>query len=57
METGVWRVVVQFQAEETGPEAGDTQMQLEAAGAQNVMWGVSEDEAELEPRRQIGIQM
>lgn len=34
------RVVVQFQAEETWPEAGDRQMELEAAGAQNVMGGV-----------------
>lgn len=58
METGVWRVVVQFQAEETSwPEAGDRQMQLEAAGAQNGMWGMSEDDAELELKRQIGTQV
>lgn len=57
METEVWRVVVQFQAEEMSwPEAGDRQMQLEAAGTQNVMWGVSE-EAEQELKRQRGIQM
>lgn len=54
---GVWRVVVLYQAEETSwPEAGDRQMQLEAAGAQSVMWGGSEDEAELELKRQMGIQ-
>lgn len=42
----MWGVVVEFQAEKmTQAETGAGWMQLEVAGSQNVIWGLSEDEA------------
>lgn len=52
----MWGEVAEFQAEKTAwAEAGARQMQLEAAGARNVMWRVMKMKWRL--KRQIGIQM
>lgn len=50
----MWGEVAEFQAEKTAwAEAGARQMQLEAAGARNVMWRVMKMKWRL--KRQIGI--